>query len=224
MGITWVDNILEINNNYPWLILYQDEYNYSIHENLNILINNCEKDFTYCILSLNTNVLHANILIYDLNNKTVERFDPYGNTEVYDQLVDNILEEELTWNTGLKYLRPSDYLPVAGFQLISDELNPLNQKAGDFGGYCLAWCIWYLEHRLKNKNVKPNILVEKLIKQINLSKNSFNEYIRNYANHINKYRIEYLKEAGVNEKKISNTFMDNHTEFKINNFIKNKLK
>ena len=39
---------------------------------------------------------------------TVERFEPHGNTNIIenDNVLDNILEEELTWNTGLKYLRP----------------------------------------------------------------------------------------------------------------------
>ena len=53
----------------------------------------------------------------------IERFDPYGNTTSLDGDIDNVLEEELTWNTGLTYLKISDYLPTTGFQTISDENN-----------------------------------------------------------------------------------------------------
>ena len=102
-------------------------------------------------------MLHANILVYDFKNMTIERFEPYGNSELIDSELDNVLEEELTWNTGLKYIRPKDYLPYTSFQLISNELSPTNQKPGDFGGFCLAWCTWYLEHRIINKNNYNNI-------------------------------------------------------------------
>ena len=53
----------------------------------------------------------------------------------------------------MKYCSPECYFPVSGFQTLSDENNIMNQKMGDFGGYCLAWCIWYVEHKL---NVKIN--------------------------------------------------------------------
>ena len=77
--------------------------------------------------------------------------------------MDDVLEEELTWNTGFKYYSPSRYFPVAGFQTISDENNILNTKFGDFGGYCLAWCIWYVEHRVINKGIDSKILIRKTL-------------------------------------------------------------
>ena len=61
-------------------------------------------------------------------NKQIERFDPYGNTSLIDQGVDETLEEELTWNTGFYYLNVKKYLPVAGFQNLSDENNILLQN------------------------------------------------------------------------------------------------
>ena len=35
---------------------------------------------------------------------------------INDGEIDDIFEEELTWNTGFTYLRPNQYLPVSGFQ------------------------------------------------------------------------------------------------------------
>jgi hypothetical protein len=143
---------------------------------------------------------------------TIERFDPYGDTVYFDKEIDDILEEELTWNTGFTYLKPSDYMPIAGFQSISDELNPFKQKIGDFGGYCLAWCSWYLEHRIINKNIKPNILINKLLKKLSYSNNTFLENIRNYANNLNKARTKYLKNIGIDHKIISNLYFPNYIE------------
>jgi hypothetical protein len=231
-NLEWADNILNTDPIFPWFISYQNENEYWIHYNLNYLINMERRkktfDFGFCYLSIqNNDILHANILIYDFNNLTIERFDPYGNTVVFDKLLDDVLEEELTWNTGFTYLKPSDYMPVAGFQSISDELNPLNQKSGDFGGYCLAWCTWYLEHKIKNhkinKNITSKILVDKLIKKISLSNTTFNEYIRNYANNLNLFRIKYLKDAGVDENKISNIYNDIYTDNKLDKYIINKF-
>jgi hypothetical protein len=229
MDLHWADNIFNTDPIFPWFISYQDTETYWIHSNLNYLINiqrrKKEYDFSFCYLSLrNGNLLHANIIIYDFNNLTIERFDPYGDTVLYDKLLDEILEEELTWNTGFTYLNPGNYMPVAGFQLISDELNPLYQKSGDFGGYCLAWCTWYLEHRIINKNIAPKILVDKLIKKISLSDNTFIEYIRNYANNLNLYRIENLKKADISEKVISNLYNDQITDYKLKEYLINEFK
>ena len=225
LGIIWPDNLLEKNPTFPWIICYDNEYNYWIHSDLNNLINSQRRikkyDFSICYLSLTIeNVgLHANILIYDFNLMTVERFDPYGDTVNFDKKLDQVLEEELTWNTGLKYLKPSDYLPVAGFQTISDELDPFKQKPGDFGGYCLAWCTWYLEHRIKNKNISPKILIKKLLKKISELKISFMEYIRNYANNLNNNILKKYLDANINQTELTNILHKSSTNRMLNKFI-----
>ncbi len=227
-NLNWCDNIFKTNPIFPWFISYQDSNTYWIHNNLNYLINiqrrKKEYDFSFCYLSVDyNNILHANIIIYDFNNLTIERFDPYGNTTYYDKELDDILEEELTWNTGFTYLNPGKYMPISGFQSVSDELNPLNQKNGDFGGYCLAWCLWYIEHRIINKNIPPKVLVDKLLKKLTLSTNSFIEYIRNYGHTLNEFKIKELKKANISENLISNVIYDQNTEYQINNYIINNL-
>jgi hypothetical protein len=228
INLDWPDSMLE-NHNFPWLICYENEEDYWIHSQLNNLINAQRRiklyDFAFCYLSLKTNDdgLHANVIIYDFNNFTVERFDPYGDTVNYDKLLDDILEEELTWNTGFKYLKPSDYMPVAGFQTISDELNPYKQKSGDFGGYCLAWAIWYLEHRILNKNVIQHELVTKLIKKLSINENTFMENIRNYANKLNESRTFHLQQIGLDIKTITNLNFPNHIDNSIEDYIYDKF-
>ena len=154
-----IKNDTFIREDFPWFISYNDyTNNLDIHPNINLLINNIrrEKSYDYAVIFLGLTLeeeelRHANVLIYDFNNLTVERFEPYGDSGIEDKL-DNYLDEELTWNTGFKYLRPKDFLTKPGYQLISNE-GPDSLKAGDFGGFCLGWCIWYIEHRLKNSKI-----------------------------------------------------------------------
>jgi hypothetical protein len=218
------DNILSKEPIFPWIISYYSENEYYVHPYLNNLINAERregiKSFGIVFISIIYNrILHANILIYDFKNMTVERFEPYGNSSLIDDTIDNVLEEELTWNTGLKYLRPGDYLPYAGFQTLSDDNNPLNKKAGDFGGFCLAWCLWYLETKLKNPLINSKTLVPKLIHKISNSDINFNEYIRNYSNKINEKRVEYLKKIGIDEKEISNVHLTINNDSKLTDIL-----
>jgi hypothetical protein len=150
---------------------------------------------------------------------TIERFEPYGNSMEIEGCIDEVLEEELTWNTGLKYIKPDDYLPVAGFQTVSDENNYSNKKSGDFGGFCLAWCLWYLETKIKNPNISSKNLVDKVINKISKLEYKFSEYIRNYSNKINTKRIQYLEAVGIDSRKISDNYMTNDTNIKVTEFL-----
>jgi hypothetical protein len=218
------DDLIAKESVFPWIISYYSNTEYYIHPYLNNLINaerhNKDKRFGIVFLSLTYDqVLHANVLIYDFKNLTIERFEPYGNTSLIENEVDDLLEEELTWSTGLKYLRPKDFLPFAGFQTISDETNLINTKAGDFGGFCLAWCIWYIETRIKNPNIDPKTLVLKIINKLNKMEYKFSEHIRNYSNKINEQRIKYIKKIGIDEKDISNLYLTNDNDSVLTKYL-----
>ena len=152
-----------------------------------------------------TNVMnHANVLIYDIENNTIERFDPYGvvpygTPDDLDDYLEKYFKKII--NKNIKYLRPKDYMDNVSFQIISNENLQINKKYGDPGGYCLAWVYWYIEMRLMNKTVKPKILIEKLINKINDSKLSFLEYIRNYANDLDKNKTIFFAQSGLDKKK-----------------------
>lgn len=220
----FADDVISKEPVFPWVISFHNTNEYYIHPYLNNIINserrNGQKRFATVFVSLiYEKLLHANILIYDFKNMTVERFEPYGNSILVDPDIDDVLEEDLCWNTGLKYIRPKDYLPYTGFQTISDENYAMNKKNGDYGGFCLAWCLFYLESRLKNPELKPDILVKKLINKINNSDIKFSEFIRNYSNKINEYRIQHLEKAGVHPKDISNSQMSIDTNNKVTKYI-----
>lgn len=224
-GLNLPDKFLEEYLNFPWMIFWERNGKYWLHPYLNQLINSVRRegshDFAAIILSLKLagGGLHATILIYDFKNNSIERFDPYGDTTLIDDNLDDVLEEELTWNTGLSYIRPNEYLPVSSFQMISNENNGYNQKSGDFGGYCAAWCLWYLESRIKNYKISQKELVSKLIKKLVKLDITFSEYIRNYANNINKLKIKTLKSLQIPKNRISDKNLFTKYENLIYDFI-----
>ncbi len=208
------DELLRFNNNFPWIIIWNNENSYWIHPHLNKLIkNNSSRYKAACVflsLRLPDGGLHAGVIFYNFKTNIIERFDPYGNTTKIDGKLDSILKEKLTEGTGMNYCSPECYLPVSGFQTLSDENNVLNQKMGDFGGYCLAWSIWYVEHKLNNMNIEPKDLIRKTLNRFMKMNTKPMEYIRNYANYINKFRLGYLKQLGIPENIISNEYFNNH--------------
>lgn len=228
-GLIYPDSYLENNLNFPWIIIWNSHNSFWIHPYLNNLINSLRrsKSHEFCAVMLSLRLpdggLHANIIIYDFNKNTIERFDPYGDTLKLDVKMDSILEEELTWDTGFSYLNPGVYMTTAGFQTISNETNMENLKLGDFGGYCLAWCLWYLEHRINNADIDQKKLFDKTIKKLLNQEVYFSEFIRNYANSINKERIKILKKIGIPEKKISNEYLEINFEEKIYDYIEENM-
>ena len=211
------DNMLYYNNNFPWIIIWNDEKNYWIHPHLNELINKAKKQtnghykaaFAFISMRLPDGGLHAALMFYDFTRNQIQRFDPYGDTSILDGQMDEIFEEKLAKPTGMSYCSPDCYFPVSGFQTLSDENNQMNQKMGDFGGYCLAWSIWYTEHKMINLKVEPKDLIRKTINKFMKMNVKPMEYIRNYANYISKFRIGYLKKIGVPENVASNENLNN---------------
>lgn len=207
------DNMLKYNNNFPWIIIWNNEDSYWIHPHLNMLINKNKDKYKAAIVFLSMRLpdggLHACLIFYDFINKVIERFDPYGNTTIFDGYLDETLKDKLTYGTHMKYCSPDCYFPVSGFQTLSDENNIMNQKMGDFGGYCLAWCIWYIEHKLTNMNVNSKDLVRKTLNRFMSMNIKPMEYIRNYANYISHFRLGFLKKIGIPENITSNENLNN---------------
>jgi hypothetical protein len=221
------DDMLLENNNFPWLIIWNTMENFWIHPKLNMLILKATKNkkykYAFVILSVRLphDGLHATLILYDFEKKIIERFDPYGNTSIFDKTMDIMLEKELTKNNTFTYVSPSFYFPVSGFQTLSDENNLLNQKLGDFGGYCLAWCFWYIEHRIINNKVDPKILIIKTLNRFMNMKIRPMEYIRNYSNMISKFRLSFFKKIGLDEKIASNEYLlDDESDLLFNAIIK----
>jgi hypothetical protein len=207
------DNMLNFNNNFPWIIIWNDDKNYWIHPKLTDLINKnktkYDASFAFISMRLPDGGLHAALMFFDFTRNQIQRFDPYGDTTVLDGQMDEIFKEILAKPCKMSYCGPDCYFPVSGFQTLSDENNSMNQKMGDFGGYCLAWSIWYVEHKMINLKVEPKDLIRKTINSFIKMNVRPMEYIRNYANYISKFRIGYLTKIGVPENIASNEHLNN---------------
>ena len=113
---------------------------------------------------------HANFLIYDKADNTIERFEPYGaaGESVWEGYVDFRTEEldrqlkiELIDKLKLAahYLPPLEFCPRIGPQLT--ESVGYSFDAEDPGGFCAAWSLWYTDLRMSN----PHMSRGKILKE-----------------------------------------------------------
>lgn len=141
---------------------------------------------------------HANILLLDCINKVVERFDPYGNVKfIKTKGLDDFLTSLFV---NYKYVAPVDSVNGISFQVYADEANPDNYITNDPTGYCLAWCMLYIEMRIKNYELTPAFLIKETIKEINKNETNFKDYIRNYSNVLDKEKNKIFKNAHLPKK------------------------
>jgi hypothetical protein len=145
---------------------------------------------------------HSNILLYDIHEKQVERFDPYGQVPFIDnKYIDQVLISFFRDNfSDVRYLSPSQLTDSISFQIFSDENNINNYIKNDPSGFCVAWCLWYVEMRINNDDFQPQTLIKKAIFKINKNENKFKDYIRNYSNYLDSKKNEILEKANVPEK------------------------
>ena len=172
-----------------------------------------------------TNFSHANILLIDKINNTVERFEPNGSNQPiglnYNQdLLDDILKNKFSLY-DLKYLKPKDFLPAIGFQVLENIEESKCKRLGDPNGFCGVWCIWWVFHRIKNKNILNTDLSLKLITNIKLENKSFRTLIRNFSYYITELRDDTLKSFNID---INDWIVNSIDDVVINNLEKKIFK
>lgn len=183
---------------------------------------NSEKNFFIIPIGieLDTNS-HSNILIYDKNKNTLERFEPYGfdmppNFNYNAQLLDITIQQtfnKLCPAKHMTYITPNMFLPKIGFQSYENIDYLKTKKIGDPGGFCSVWCLWYVKQRLLNVELSPAELVKVLITNIKFNNYSFKHIIRNYSKNITDYRDNLLSVINID----INDFINNQYDInKIN--------
>lgn len=142
---------------------------------------------------------HANIIIYDVPNKVFERFDPYGKVPFVDnEGIDNILSNfVLDYFPECIYMSPINIINNISFQVFSDEASINTFVENDPAGFCVAWCLWYVEMRYKNMEMSPSKLISSTISHLNKSVDNFKSYIRNYSNILDHEKNIILKAGGI---------------------------
>jgi len=164
---------------------------------------------------------HANYLIYDVTLNEIERFEPHGYTtppgmQYNPTLLDEILENRFkSIDENIKYIKPKDFLPKVGFQLI-DVNEHKKRKIGDPEGFCALWCIWYVDMRLTYREYKREELVKVLMKTIRSKNISYRNMIRNYARIVIDIRDEIFKKSNID---INGWMNDEYTDIQIGNVL-----
>jgi ankyrin repeat protein len=218
----------------PHLIVWRDRNTNYINKNLKFylqdLLNSSKVRFIYIKITLVPTLTgtHANLLLYDKETHELIRFEPYGFVEVLDE---DILNETLKnlgkdmFGKNTKYYKPKDYLKNNRFQIVSDDGNDDNRKMGDPFGYCLAWCYWFIELRLKNKNIELTTMIDSAFEEINKREEptKFIDYIRNYAGELNSEKDKLMKKIGISEKEIYDVNYKDENINKISEFVVNEI-
>ena len=145
---------------------------------------------------------HANILIFDFKNNTVERFEPYGfisaftpeETKVSNSF--NIKFKELLRqiNLNITYLDQSSFIRK-GPQFLEEvqiNKNKILRDSSDPEGFCGAWSLWYADLRLSNPDKESKELIEIAVESIKKNK-QLRIFIRNYSVFLVKERYAFLK-------------------------------
>jgi hypothetical protein len=157
----------------------------------------------------NISIRHSNVIIIDNNNKTIERFEPYGEM-IFTNSVDinNMIQTQIAIPLGYKFVFIQ---PYPGFQSRSDEFAKYNQNYGDPAGFCLAWSFVYIDIKMELFKNKINIntidfinwyIINKFSLDFNINPNinKTNKYIlfiRFYARYLDLKKNELLKKFGL---------------------------
>ena len=144
---------------------------------------------------------HANILIIDKKGKTVERFEPNGanyplGLNYNPTLLDSLLENKFV-DYNLVLIKPQNFLPTIGFQILENLEESKCKRLGDPNGFCGVWCTWWAYHRIKNPNISNKELAVSLIQIIKMENKSFKNLIRNFSYYIVEVRDNLLKKFHV---------------------------
>lgn len=172
--ITW-----NITNNKPKL---------TVPPSFEKFINNSQHQFVVIILGQSLSNEHdeiisghANLLIFDRVNKTIERFEPHGvfSPSIY---LPELCDEAIfcIW-TEYNYIPTIISCPFIGPQILQTEEN--EYKNSDPIGFCVAWVIWYAEFKFTYQNTTSSSrfldMYLNILKDVSLTK-----LIRKYAEHI----------------------------------------
>jgi hypothetical protein len=112
---------------------------------------------------------HANIVIYNKNKNTLERFEPHGkdsenvfNGPLLDKALPRLFEKIL--GKSVFYIPPSDFCPVDGPQVLEEiARDKLGIRFDKGRGLCSVWSFIYANIRLKYPDKTQSEAMEYII-------------------------------------------------------------
>ena len=137
---------------------------------------------------------HMNVLIIDKNQQTIERYEPWGETDeedIEEQGLNNgkNLDDEIQYafeKYNLTYIPPAKTCPY-DFQSLEHEEDALNLHQSE--GNCAIWAIWYMDLRLSNLTIPRDVLTKTAYKVIK-KQGAFHQFIHSYHDYLQK--VVYL--------------------------------
>ncbi len=221
----------------PWLILWKDRNLHYIHKDLFSIVSKLSKDSKIRFIMIKISLIvsiqftHANMIMIDLKDNSVRRFEPYGINAVNDEeYLDNYLKENISeaLNKKVKYYRPNDYLEITKFQSVSNDNVNEYRKSGDPMGYCLAWCLWYVELKVNNPDIPEidliNTASKKILKYYKTSNNPYLSFIRDYSRKLNEEKDKVLKSIKININELYDVNYKVNNLKKVLEYLKNYFK
>jgi glutaredoxin len=140
-------------------------------------------------------VSHANYILYDTREKTMERFEPYGDIKNFinyknikclmvdvDKEIQKLFKRKFGKTFIKKYYKPLDYMNKIGLQKIQEsETNEIRETDP---GFCTAWSVWYTDLRLSNPSYDRKTLLKLALKALEKHPESLTSFIRCYCEFI----------------------------------------
>lgn len=184
-----------------YILVNLPDYKYEItnqfYNNINQCINNEIIRFLIIpvFLKFTSNSGHANVIIIDKKNKTIEFYEPHGivfsgSETAFDleKHVKSIIFAILPLSSEYEYINTHENC-IIGLQSLQNVINPIS-------GHCLAWTLLIIHTRVLNIYMTTENIIDFFLTKFSLQE--LNTYIKRYINFIEQY-------ATTTESKISNT-------------------
>ncbi len=141
---------------------------------------------------------HFNFLFFDRDEKTVDRYEPYGlkHEQVQEHYKDIDFEKDFSKhckNHGYTFKNSNEYCPRIGAQA-REMLQKEYEHAGDPEGFCVFWSIWFADRRMKYSQMDSKKIMEKMMDQLNNISN-LKKFIRDFANFISIEKRRIIQRA-----------------------------
>lgn len=158
----------------------------TIPDGLISMIETCTKRFIVIPLVLKQPGLenHINVLIYDRDQNILERFEPHGftfaeeyNSNLLDVQLETLFKEII--NPKMTFKSPENACPFQSFDIATSFGGPT--------GFCAAWSLYYVDARLSNPDVPPDVLQLYLLDNLRKSTTELSritDFISDYSNWI----------------------------------------